>query len=135
MNARTLISACCRTVIAGGFALALLPLPGAAADNAPPETLYVKVFPDHYVAAGKPFADLAALEAWARPILIRSVWLDFCYPASAKEIVSAVERVRATYSSDMQIRMLSAGQERCASEAEHTSSSSTSAHEQLVRRR
>lgn len=123
MNVRTLISACCRIVTAGGFAFAL-PLSGIAADNSPPETLYIKVFPDQYVVAGKPFADLAAVEAWARPILIRSVWLDFCYPASTKEIVAAVERVHSAYSSGMQIRMLSSAEERCIPATDHESASS-----------
>ena len=123
MDVRTLISGCCSTVIAGGFAFAL-PLTGIAADNAPPETLYIKAFPDHYVAAGKPFTDFAAVKAWARPILIRSVWLDFCYPASTREIVSAVERVHSAYSSGMQIRVLSPAEEGCLSAADQESSSS-----------
>ena len=122
MNVRTLVSACCSTAIAGGFAF-VLPLAGIAADNAPPETLYIKAFPNHYVAAGKPFADFAAVKAWARPILIRSVWLDFCYPASTKEIVSTVERVHSAYSSGMQIRVLSPTEEGCMSAADHESSS------------
>jgi hypothetical protein len=70
----------------------------------PPETLNVKAFPDRNVVAGKLFADLAALEAWARPIVIRSVWLDFCYPATTREVVTTVERLHSAYSSGMQIR-------------------------------
>ena len=80
-----------RTVVAGGFSL-VIPFSGMAADNAPPEALNVKVFPDRYVAAGKSFADLAGLEAWAKPILLRALWLDNCSPASTKQLLAAVER-------------------------------------------
>ena len=121
MNTRRLIADCRRTVIAGALALAF-PLSGAAADNVPPETLNVKAFPDHYVAAGKPFADLAALEAWARPIVIRSVWLDFCYPATTRELVTTVERLHLTYSAGMQVRTLSLGEAGCVPAAGHSSS-------------
>jgi len=130
MNARTVISACRRTVLSGGFALAL-PLSGIAADNVPPETLSIKAFPDRYVAAGKPFADLAALEAWARPILIRSVWLDFCYPASTTQLLSAVEHVRSAYSGSMQIRTFSPEERGCASATDDARS--PSARETIVR--
>ena len=77
-----------RTVVAGGFSL-VIPFSGMAADNAPPEALNVKVFPDRYVAAGKSFADLAGLEAWAKPILLRALWLDNCSPASTKQLLAA----------------------------------------------
>ncbi len=75
----------------------------------------------NYVAAGKPFADLAALEAWARPIVIRSVWLDFCYPATTRELVSTVERLHSAYSSGMQIRTLHPGEGECVLAAGHSS--------------
>jgi hypothetical protein len=130
MNTRTLISVCGRTAITGAFALAF-PLSGIAADNAPPETLNVRAFSDHYVAAGKPFADLAALEAWAKPILIRSVWLDFCYPVSTGQFVSTVERLHSAYSGGMQVRTLSSGDEGCVSVASRSSASP--AHETVVR--
>jgi hypothetical protein len=120
MNTHSLIAGCRTTVIAAGFALAF-PLSGAAADNVPPETLNVRAFSDHYVAAGKPFADLAALEAWARPIVIRSVWLDFCYPPTTRELVSTVERLHSAYSSEMQIRTLHPGEAGCVPEAGHSS--------------
>ena len=70
----------------------------------PPEALNVKVFPDRYVAAGKPFADLAALEAWAKPIRIRTLWLDSCGAASTKQLVAAVERFHSVYAEGVQIR-------------------------------
>ena len=128
MIARNLVAAC-RSVV-GGLVFAF-PLSGAAADNVPPETLSIKAFPDHYVASGKPFADLAALEAWARPIVIRSVWLDFCYPATTGELVSTVQRLHPVYSSGMQIRILSSGEAGCVPTVGR--SHPTSAHVATVR--
>ena len=100
MNART-IAARIGTCLAVGLAL---PLSGFAADNLPPETLNVKVFPDRYVAAGKPFATLAALEEWARPILLREVWVDSCGPAAAAQTLAAVERLQDTYNGAIRVR-------------------------------
>jgi hypothetical protein len=79
----------------------------------PPEALNVRVFPDRYVAAGKPFSDLAALEAWARPMRIRTLWLDLCGDASTRQLVAAVERFHAVYAEGVQIRTFAAGEPRC----------------------
>src|SRR5262245_35624945 len=98
----TVLSRCRRTIAATGLALAL-PL-AALASDVPPEALNVKVFPDRYVAAGKPFTDLAALEAWAKPIRIRTLWLDSCGNASTKQLLAAVERFYAVYTEGVQIR-------------------------------
>lgn len=130
MNAHTHFAGFRAIVIAGVLAL-VSPLSGRAADNAPPETLNVKVFRDHYVAAGKPFTDLAALEAWARPIVIRSVWLDFCFPASTPQLVATVERIHSRYSAGLQVRTLSGTEEECVSAA--AQSSSTQANGPIVR--
>jgi len=111
-----LVSLYSRTVIAGAFAFAI-PLAGIAADNAPPEALNVKIFPDRYVAAGKPFADVAALAAWAKPIVIRTLWLDTCGSASTKQLLAAVERFQSTYPDGIQIRALSAEEAGCVSAA------------------
>ena len=111
-----LVSLYSRTVISGAFAL-VVPLAGNAADNAPPEALNVKVFPDRYVAAGKPFPDVAALAAWARPIVIRTLWLDTCGPASTKQLLAAVEQFQSTYPDGIQIRALPQGEAGCASAA------------------
>jgi hypothetical protein len=119
-----LVSLYSRTVVAGAFAL-VIPLAGNAADNAPPEALYVKVFPDRYVAAGKPFADVAALAAWAKPIVIRTLWLDTCGSASTKQLLAAVERFQSTYPDGIQIRALSADEAGCASTANSETSSVT----------
>jgi hypothetical protein len=129
MNTRSLISLCRRTVIAGGLFL-LFPLSGLAVDNTPPETLNVKVYPDHYVAAGKPFADLASLEAWAKPILIHTVWLDFCGPVSTTQLLDAVARFHAAYPEGIQVRTLSPGDAGCVYAAGRASRSA--AEEDLV---
>jgi hypothetical protein len=97
----------------------VLPLPVLAVDNVPPETLDVKVFPDRYVAAGKPFATLAALEAWAKPILLREVWVDSCGAASAAQAFAAVERLQTTYKGMIRVRSLSVGEATCTSAAKH----------------
>lgn len=112
MHTRPFVSLCRRTILTGGFAL-IIPLSGITADNAPPEALNVKVFPDRYVAAGKSFADLSTLEAWAKPILIRALWLDNCSPASTTQLLAAVERFHTAYSDGIQIRALSPGEARC----------------------
>ena len=116
MNAYCIASHCRRMLVAGGFAL-ILPLSGLAVDNAPPEALYIKVFPDGYVAAGKPFSDLAALEAWAKPIRIRVLWLDSCGLASAKLLLAAVERFHSVYPEGIQIRTFGPGEAGCVSAA------------------
>jgi hypothetical protein len=96
-------------------------LPALALDNAPPEALSVKVFPDRYIAAGKPFSDLAALEAWAKPILVRVLWLDSCGPASTKQLLAAVERFHRVYVEGVQIRTFAAGEPACFGAAEQAS--------------
>jgi hypothetical protein len=129
MNPCTLISMCRRIVITGAFAL-VLPLPVIAAESLPPETLDVIVLPDRYVAAGKPFTDLAALEAWARPIVLRSVWVDFCYSPTTPQLVAVVERLYSKYSSSVQIRTLPPDEGECAAAA--GSATTTGAGERLT---
>jgi hypothetical protein len=73
----------------------------------------VKVFPDRYVAAGKPFSDLATLEAWAKPILIRVLWLDSCGLASTRPLLAAVERFHRVYVDGVQIRTFAGGEPEC----------------------
>jgi hypothetical protein len=114
------VSRLCRSIVAGALALAFS-LPALALDNAPPEALSVKVFPDRYVAAGKPFSDLAALEAWAKPILVRVLWLDSCGPASTKQLLAAVERFHRVYAEGVQIRTFAAGEPECFGTAEQAS--------------
>ena len=114
MDSSPLISLYSKTIIAGGFAV-VIPLSAMAAENLPPETLNVKVFPDRYVAAGRPFADVAALAAWAKPIVIRTLWLDTCGPASTKQLLAAVERFQSDYPEGIQIRALSPEDAGCES--------------------
>jgi hypothetical protein len=73
----------------------------------------VKVFPDRYVAAGKPFTDLAALEAWAKPIRLRELWLDGCGAASTRQLLAAVERFYPVYVEGVQIRTFAADEPAC----------------------
>lgn len=116
MSTRPLASLCRKALYAAGLVLAM-PLSPTAADNAPPEALHVKILPDRYVAAGKSFVDVAALETWAKPILIRTLWLDNCNPASTKLLLDAVERFHSVYSNGIQIRALSPGEAGCISVA------------------
>ena len=117
MDARPTVSHCRWILIAGGFAL-VFPRFALGLDSVPPEALNVKVFPDRYVAAGKPFSDLAALEAWAKPIQIRMLWLDSCGNASTKQLVAAVERFHSAYAEGVQIRTFAASAPECAGSAE-----------------
>ncbi|HZM33582.1 MAG TPA: hypothetical protein VFC18_03735 [Burkholderiales bacterium] len=120
MNAITFVTRCHTTLVAGSLAL-FLPLSGLAVDNAPPEALNVKVFPDRYIAAGKPFSDLASLEAWAKLIRIHVLWLDSCDPASTKSLMAAVERFHSVYQEGIQIRTFAPGAPECVAAAEEAS--------------
>jgi hypothetical protein len=117
MNAHSVYSRFRCILTAGGLAL-ILPLPALGLDSVPPEALNVKVFPDRYVVAGKPFSDLAALEAWAKPIRIRTVWLDSCGIATTKQLLAAVERFHSVYAEGVQIRTFAAGGHECLDAAE-----------------
>lgn len=103
----------CRAVLAAGALALTVPVAAFAADNVPPEALNVKVFPDRYVAAGKQFTDLAALEAWAKPIQLRTLWLDSCGNASTKQLLAAVERFYTVYAEGVQIRTFGPGDPGC----------------------
>ena len=106
-----------RMLVAGGMAL-VFPVAAGALENLPPETLAVKVFSDRYVAAGKPFADVAALEMWAKPILISEVRLETCSPGSGKQLLAAVERFQEVYKEAIVIKVQSPGEPAtCASAA------------------
>jgi len=90
------------------------PAAGLAASNVPPETLDVKVFADRYVVAGRQFADLKTLHAWASPILIREVWLDGCGPAAAKSLQAASLAFQPQAGRQLRVRMLSPVEAGCA---------------------
>lgn len=112
MNARPVITHRRWTVMVGSLAV-VFPLSALGLDSVPPEALNVKVFPDRYVAAGRPFSDLAALEAWAKPIHIRTLWLDSCGNASTKQLMAAVERFHSVYAEGVQIRTFAEGAVEC----------------------
>jgi hypothetical protein len=95
----------CRSI-----ALALaVPLSASAAGD----TLDVKVLPDRYLVAGRSFADVAALEAWARPARIRTLQLETCGPASTRQLLAAVERFQAVSVEGIQIRALPVAEPAC----------------------
>ena len=100
--------------LAAAWFAGALPLVAIAQRTLPPEALNVKVFHDGYVAAGKPFTDLAALEAWAKPIRIRTLWLDSCGKESTGQLLAVVERFHAVYAEGVQIRTFPAGAPECA---------------------
>jgi hypothetical protein len=112
MNMLAVVCRCRAVLTVSGLAF-MLPLSGVAADNVPPEALNVKVFPDRYVAAGRPFADLTALETWAKSILIRTLWLDSCGNASTRQLLAAVERFHTVYAEGVQIRTFAPGDPGC----------------------
>ena len=112
MNARDILPRGRRNVIATGLGL-VLPLSAMALDSVPPEALSVKVFPDRYVAAGKPFSDLTTMETWAKAIQIRVLWLDSCGPGSTERLLAAVERFHRVYAEGIQIRTLAASEPSC----------------------
>jgi hypothetical protein len=103
----------CRAVLAASALALTVPVAALAADSVPPEALNVKVFPDRYVAAGKQFTDLAALEAWAKPIQLRTLWLDSCGNTSTRQLLAAVERFYAAYAEGVQIRTFGPGDPGC----------------------
>lgn len=112
MGAYAVVSRCRLSIAAAALALSFS-VAGLAADNVPPEALNVKVFPDRYVAAGKQFTDLAALEAWAKPIPLRTLWLDSCGNTSTRQLLAAVERFYAVYAEGVQIRTFAPGDPGC----------------------
>lgn len=102
-----------RNIAVTSFAL-VLPLSAHALDSVPPEAvLSVKVFADRYVAGGKPFSELAALEAWTKANHGRVLWLDTCGAASTRQLLAAVERLHRVYVERVQIRTFVAGELAC----------------------
>jgi len=99
-------------ILAAALAFAS-PAVSLAASNVPPETLDVKVFADRYVAAGRHFADLKTLHEWARPIVIREVWLDGCGPAAAQSLQAASLAFQPQAGGLLRVRMLSPVEAGC----------------------
>ena len=109
MSAHTIVSRFSRAAVAGGLAL-ILPLVAFALDPAPARSLSVSVFSDRYVAAGRQFSDLDALEGWVKSGSPRVLRLDGCGAASATRFLAAVERFQHVY---LEIRMSEAGEPGC----------------------
>jgi hypothetical protein len=113
MSAHTIVFRFCRTTaaraVAGSVAL-LLPLAAVALDPAPARSLSVSVFSDRYVAAGRQFSDLDALEGWVKSASPRVLRLDGCGAASAARLLATVERFQHSY---LDIRMSEAGDAGC----------------------
>jgi hypothetical protein len=108
MRIRTTVLLCCSTAAALALAIPLSATAGG-------DMLKVKVFPDRYVAAGFSFSDVAALEAWSRPIPSRSVSFETCGSASTRQLLAAVERFQSAYVDGIQIRALRPGEPGCPS--------------------
>jgi hypothetical protein len=70
---------------------------GFAANAAAPGVQLVKVFPAHYEAEGKRFADLDKLEAWVKAKGARGLILNSCLSESTKPLVAAIERFQHVY--------------------------------------
>jgi hypothetical protein len=113
MNAPAIASPGLSLLVATVFLL-ILSVPAFALDNAPPHELSVKVLPDRYVVAGRPFSDLAALETWAKASGTRTLLLNGC-SGSTKQIVAAVERFHTAYPQGIGIRALPANEPECVS--------------------
>ena len=121
MDAYAAPSRCQRRFAAVAFAL-VLPLSGLAMESVPPDALSVKVYPDRYVAAGKSFPNLAALEAWSKPTQLRVLWLESCGSASTAHLLAAVERLHRVYVGGVQIRTFAESERACLGAAEPASS-------------
>jgi hypothetical protein len=109
MSTHTIVSRFYRAAVAGGLAF-IFPLAAVAVDTAPAQTLTVSVFSDGYIAAGRQFSDLDALERWVKPTSPRVLRLDGCGPASATQLLATVERFQHAY---LEIRMLGVGEPGC----------------------
>lgn len=127
MNAHAVLSIGRRCIAAAGVAL-VLPLSGLATESAPPEALSVKVFPDVYVAGGRSFTTVAALEAWVAaleawsvPSQTRSLLLDSCGPGSTGQLLAAVEWLYQAHADAVRIRTFAAGDPVCVAAAAQAS--------------
>ena len=118
-------------VFTGGLA-AVLSLSVAAFDSAPAETVRVIVLPDRYTVGERQFSDVVALEAWMKPAGARVLQLDACGAASAKQLLTAVERFHAVYVEGIEIRTLSEVESECVIEAAPTGRPSNSIGRRLI---
>lgn len=119
MNAHAVLSIGRRCIAAAGVALAL-PLSALATESVPYGALSVKVFPDVYVAGGRSFTTVAALEAWVAgleawsiPSEVRSLQLDGCGPGSTGQLITAVQWLYEAHADAVRIRTFAAGDPAC----------------------
>lgn len=113
MSALTIVSRFSRAVVAGavaGTVALMLPLAAIGKDPASARSLSVSVFSDRYVAAGRQFSDLAALEGWVKSAGLRVIRLDGCGAGSAARLLATVERFQYAH---LEIRMSEAGEPGC----------------------
>jgi hypothetical protein len=97
-----------RTILAaGGSLLWLLPIGGAGAQT---PAVSVGVFPDHYVAAGRSFDDLNALEDAIAPMRPERVQLTACGDGTARALRAAAHRFR---NASLELRTAARGDAAC----------------------
>lgn len=101
-----------RTCIAAIATAACLIFPahGFAADATGARTRLVRVLPDHYLAGGKRFHDLDALEAWVTASGATALRLESCTSAANKALGAATARFRHMY---LDLRVPASGQVAC----------------------
>lgn len=112
MSIRTIASRGHAVVFAGALCIAA-PAMVFAASPLPP----VKVFSDHYEAAGKRFANLDQLEAWVKATGARGLVFHGCMSGPTQPLVAAMERFRNIY---LDVRWSLAGEAGCPSEKSMT---------------
>jgi hypothetical protein len=95
-----------------GILLAALPASAFAKDRAVATVQQIKVYPDHYTAGGRRFADLAALESWVKSTGSRSLELHSCMWTATDRLVAAIERFPNVY---LDVRWITPGTLGCPS--------------------
>jgi hypothetical protein len=109
MSTRTSGSRVYAGLLAGAVCLSL-PVSGLAANTASASVQLVKVFSNHYEAAGKRFADLDKLEAWVKTTGARGLVFNSCMSESTKPLAAALERFQHVY---VDVRWSMAGESGC----------------------
>jgi hypothetical protein len=96
MNLHPVISSLRKLAIAASVVF-WVPLSGLAQDSVANGTLAVSIFAEHYVAAGRVFADLDAVQSLAQPMRPRALRLDLCDPTASRRLLAAGYRFRHAY--------------------------------------
>jgi hypothetical protein len=87
--------------------LCLLPAFVGAAE---PAARRVTVFPDHYAADGKRFADLETLDRWVKSTGARSLEFHSCMWTSNQRLTAAIDRFQHVY---IDVRWIDPGKSGC----------------------